>query len=159
DVARRAVEGRVKLDGVELAALLVPIPSGLAVSGALSGAFAVSGLPVVLSDGTLALDDVSVTIDGEPVLGWQHLETDVAHFTVAPRHAAFRHVVIDAPYLVLRRDARGLATMRRLAALLPAPAPTGDAPSPPEDLESTVDAQDGTLFFEDHLVDPPYQAT
>jgi hypothetical protein len=159
DVARRAVEGRVKLDGVELAALLAPIPSGLAVSGAVSGAFAVSGLPLVLSHGTLALDDVSVTVDGEPILGWQHLVTDVAHFTLAPRHAAFRHAVVDAPYLVLRRDGLGLATMRRLAALLPVPAPTGDAPPPPEDLESTVDAQNGTLFFEDHVVDPPYQAT
>jgi uncharacterized protein DUF748 len=160
DVARPAVEGRMKLDGVELAALLAPIPSGLAVSGAVTGAFAVSGPPVVLSDGTLALDDVSVTVDGDPILGWQHLATDVAHFTLAPRHAAFRHAVVDTPYLVLRRDPRGLAsTMRRLAALLPVPAPTGDAPPPPEDLESTVEAQNGTLFFEDHVVDPPYQAT
>jgi hypothetical protein len=160
DVARRAVEGRVKLDGVELAALLAPIPSGFAVSGAVSGAFDVSGPPVVLSQGTLALDDVSVTVDGEPILGWQRLATDVAHFTLAPRHAAFQHAVVAAPYLVLRRDTRGLATpVRRLAALLPVPAPTGDAPPPPEDLATTVEVQDGTLFFEDQVVDPPYWAT
>ncbi len=159
DVARRAVEGRVKLDGVEVAALLAPLPSGLAIAGAVSGAFAVTGLPVVLSDGTLALDDVSVTVDGEPILGWQHLATDVAHFTLAPRHAAFRHAVVDAPYLVLRRDVRGLAAMRRLAALLPVAAAAGDAPPPPEELESTVEAQDGTLFFEDRVVEPLYQAT
>ncbi|HKA92300.1 MAG TPA: DUF748 domain-containing protein, partial [Acidimicrobiia bacterium] len=160
DVATLTVEGRVKLDGVELAALLAPIPSGLGVSGAVSGAFDISGPPIVLSHGALALDDVSLTADGEPIVGWQHLATDVAHFTLAPRHAAFRNAVVDAPYLVLRRDAEELATpVRRLAALLPVPAPTGDAPLPPEDLATTVEAQNGTIFFEDQVVDPPYQAT
>jgi Domain of Unknown Function (DUF748) len=159
DVTRPAVEGRVKLDGVELAALLAPIPAGLGVSGTVSGAFDVSGPPVILSHGALGLDDVSLTVDGEPIAGWQRLATDVAHFTLAPRHAAFGNAVVDAPYLVLRRDAQGLAApIRRLAALLPEPAP-GDAPPPPEDLATTVEARNGTIFFEDGVVDPPWQAT
>jgi uncharacterized protein DUF748 len=157
DLGRPAVDGRVKLRAVALGAILGPLTPGLAVSGDVTAAFALSAPPVILSHGTLALDRVTVTAGDQPILGWHHLETDVTQWTLAPRRVAFRQVVVDSPYLVLRREAAGLEPLARLATLVPPPVPTGDAPPPPEDLDSTVVVRDGTLLFEDRLVDPPYR--
>jgi hypothetical protein len=150
------VAGRLKAEKVALPPLAPVLAEQIRVAdGELAAVVDVAGPPLVIGHGDVAVDrfgSESPRADGgaDPVLAWHRLDARVERAQLAPLDVRLRRLAVAWPYLVLRRDERGLYPRYLLDGGAAAAGP------PPHVAVASLALRDGTVFFEDRIVEARY---
>jgi hypothetical protein len=157
DPAGPTAAGVLALDDVALTPLAATVTAPIRIDdGRLSGRVRVSGPPVAIGRGTVAVTHFGSVAPREggqdPVLAWDRLDAAIEHVSLAPLDVGLRQLTVSWPYLVVRRDEQGLYPLYLFAA--GQEGGTGNRVVRATAADAVI--ADGTVFFEDRVVTPTY---